>query len=275
MNEIILGFAALAALGVGVGFLAGLLGIGGGIVLVPALIAYGHYFYDGIVDESVLMHMALGTSLAIIVPTGVSSAWAQIKRKAVDWNALRKLVPGLMIGLCVGVITAAKLDGGVLQIIFALGLYGIAALIVKTPAPHHVYPKLLSWPVVVPVTGSIGVVATLMGLGGSILNIPYMTYAGVPLHRAIATGSVLGVLVSAPAAIGFVLTGWSVPDLPPEMLGFINMKAWICVVPFSMLVAPLGVKVSHKLDVKKLRRFFAIFVLIVATKMLWNVVAAL
>lgn len=274
MTEILLGIAALAALGMGVGFLAGLLGIGGGIVLVPALAAYNHYFYNGDVSDDILMHTVLGTSLAIIIPTGISSARAQIKRKAVDWDAIRRLIPGLLIGVTVGVVVAAKLDGAVLQIIFAIGMYGIAALVAKTPAPHQIYPKLLSWPVVVPVTSSVGLLATLLGLGGSILNIPYMTYAGLPLHRAIATGSVLGVLVSAPAAIGFIITGWHETSLPPEFLGFINMKAWICIVPFSILIAPLGVKVSHKLDVKKLRRFFAIFVLIVATKMLWNVVAA-
>lgn len=265
-------FAALAGVGVVVGFLAGLLGIGGGIVLVPALMAYGHYFYAGTLDESVLMHMALGTSLAIIIPTSISSARAQIKRKAVDWDAIKHLVPGLLIGVVAGVLIAASLKGGILQVIFAVGLYGIAALIAKTPSPHHIFPRLLSWPVVIPATGAIGCFATLLGLGGSIINIPYMTYAGLPLHRAIATGSVLGVLVSLPSAIGFAATGLSVPGLPPEFLGYINMKAWICIVPFSMLIAPLGVKISHKTDVKKLRRFFACFILIVATKMLWDVV---
>ncbi len=273
MTEILLSIAALATVGVGVGFLAGLLGIGGGIVLVPTLAAYSHYFYGDRITDDVLMHTVLGTSLAIIIPTGLSSARAQIKRKAVDWDAIKRLIPGLLVGVTIGVIVAAKLDGAALQIIFALGMYGIAALIARTPAPHQVYPKLLSWPVVLPMSGSVGVLATLLGLGGSIINIPYMTYAGLPLHRAIATGSVLGVLVSAPAAFGFMLTGMQVEGLPPEMLGFINMKAWICIVPFSMLIAPLGVKVSHKMDVKNLRRFFAVFVLIVATKMLWNVVS--
>ena len=272
MDHFLMSFAALACVGVVVGFLAGLLGIGGGIVLVPALVAYGHYFYAGTLDESVLMHMALGTSLAVIIPTGISSARSQIKRKAVDWEAIKHLIPGLMVGVTAGVLIAANLKGGILQIIFAVGMYGIAALIAKTPSPHHIMPKLLSYPVAIPATGLIGTFATLLGLGGSILNIPYMTYAGIPLHRAIATGSVLGVLVSLPAAIGFILTGWNVPSLPPEFLGYINMKAWVCIVPFSMLIAPLGVRVSHKMDVKKLRRFFACFVLIIATKMLWDVV---
>lgn len=272
MTDFLISGAALAFLGCCVGFLAGLLGIGGGIVLVPALMAYGASFYQDSLNADILMHMALGTSLAIIIPTSLSSAYAQVKRKAVDWDAIKKMVPGLMIGVSAGVMIAANLKGGVLQIVFSLGMYGIAALVAKTPSPRHIFPKLLSWPVVIPATGAVGSFATLLGLGGSILNIPYMTYAGLPLHRAIATGSVLGVLVSCPAAIGFILTGWNTPDLPAEFLGYINMKAWICIVPFSILVAPLGVKTSHKTDVKKLRRFFACFILVVATKMLWDVV---
>ncbi len=274
MEQILLGIAALAGVGVVVGFLAGLLGIGGGIVLVPALLAFGHYFYQGQVAEDVLMHMALGTSLAIIIPTGMSSAWAQIKRKTVDWDALKRLVPGLLIGVTIGVIAAAKLEGGALKVVFAFGMFGIAALIAKKPSPNHIHPQLLSWPVVVPVTTGVGSLATLLGLGGSILNRPYMTYAGLPLHRAIATGSVLGIIVSLPAAIGFVITGLSVSNLPSEFLGYVNLKAWACIVPFSMLIAPLGVKTSHKMDVKKLRQFFACFVLVVAMKMLWDVISA-
>jgi len=275
MIEILMGVAALAAVGCVAGLLAGLLGVGGGTILVPALVAYGHYFYDGRISNDIIMHMALGTSLAIIIPTGMSSAWAQIKRKAVDWDALKRLVPGLMAGVVVGIFIAAQLGSHTLQIIFAVSMYCMLGLILKKPKPEHVYPKLLSWPVVLPVTGGVGILATLVGIGGSILNIPYMAYAGLPLHRAIATGSVLGVIVSIPAAIGFVIAGLaSNHALPIEFLGYLNMKAWICIVPFSIFLAPFGVKLSHRLDVNRLRQVFACFVFIVATKMLWDVLHA-
>lgn len=265
---------ALATVGGIAGLLAGLLGIGGGTILVPALVVYGHYFYPGKMSDDIIMHMALGTSLAIIIPTGMSSARAQIKRKAVDWDVLKRLVPGLMIGVLLGVVTAAHLGSDALQIIFAVGMYALTFLIARKPKPEHTYPKLLEWPVVVPSTCATGFIAPLMGIGGSIVNIPYMTYAGVTLHRAIATGSVLGIIVSIPAVVGFIVAGAaSEYVLPPEFIGYINMKAWLCIVPFSMLVAPLGVRLSHKMDVNRLRQVFACFVFIIATKMLWNVIS--
>ena len=272
MIEMLMGLAALAAVGCVAGLLAGLLGVGGGTILVPALVVYGHYFYEGRISDDIIMHMALGTALAIIIPTGMSSAWAQIKRKAVEWDSLRRLVPGLMVGVVVGIFIAAQLGGPALQIIFAVSMYAMLVLIVKKPKPEQVYPQLMSWPIALPFTAGVGVLATLVGIGGSIVNIPYMAYAGTPLHRAIATGSVLGVIVAIPAAIGFVLAGVASDHaLPTEFLGYLNMKAWLCIVPFSMLVAPLGVKLSHRLDVNRLRQVFACFVFIVATKMLWDV----
>ncbi len=271
MEQFLLNAAVLGLLGMFVGFLSGLLGIGGGIVLVPALIYLGHVFYEGVIPEDTLAHIALGTSLAVIIPTSASSARSQIKKKMVEWGVVKTLTPGLLIGVTIGVVIAAGTDGTVLQTIFAIGLLGIAALIAYKPQPHHIMPLLLDWKFATPATTVVGFLATMMGIGGAILNIPYMTFGGVPLHRAIATGSVLGAIVALPAAAGFALTGMSAHDLPPEFLGYINMKAWILIVPFSILMAPLGVKASHKMDVKKLRFVFAGFILIVAAKMLWNV----
>ncbi len=263
--------AALALLGMFAGFLSGLLGIGGGTILVPALIYLGHTLYADILPEDVLVHVAVGTSLAVIIPTAISSSRSQIKRKMVEWGVIKTLVPGLLIGVTIGVVIAAKAEGAVLQAVFAFGLLGIAALLAYTPKPHNIRPILLNWKFALPTTTAVGFLSTLMGIGGSILNIPYMTFGGVPLHRAIATGSVLGFIVVLPAAIGFILMGMTGPELPPEFLGYINMKAWILIVPFSILVAPLGVRASHKLDVKKLRIVFAGFILLIALKMLWNV----
>lgn len=271
MEQFLFNAAVLGLLGALVGFLSGLLGIGGGIVLVPSLIYLGHTMYDGLIPADVLAHIAIGTSLAIIIPTTASSARSQIKRGMVEWGVVRTLTPGLFIGVTLGVLTAAKTEGAVLQTIFAFGLLLIAALIAYKPQPHHLRPALLDWKCAAPATTAVGFLATMMGIGGAILNIPYMTFGGVPLHRAIATGSVLGVIVALPAAIGFVLTGLAGPELPAEFFGYINMKAWLLIVPFSILTAPLGVKASHKMDVKKLRVVFAGFILIVAAKMLWNV----
>jgi uncharacterized membrane protein YfcA len=267
--EDLLTLIPLACLGIVAGFLSGLLGIGGGIVLVPGLLGIGHMVYADRLGDDILMHMALGTSLAIIIPTGMSSALAQIRRKAVNWVAVKRMVPGLVFGVSLGIIIASKLDGGALQMVFAVGLFGIAALIVRPPKPQHVYPNLLNWSVVAGSTASIGCLGTLLGISGSTLNIPYMNFAGLPLRQAIASSSVLGVSVAIPAAIGFLLIGVD-NRLPPEFLGYINLKAWLCIVPFSIMMAPLGVRTSHHIEPIKLRLILVGFILIVATKMLWD-----
>ena len=274
LMEHILTLIPLACLGVVAGFLSGLLGIGGGIVLVPGLLGIGQMVYADRLGSDILMHMALGTSLAIIIPTGTSSALAQIRRKAVDWTAVKRMVPGLVAGVSVGILIASHLDGSSLQMVFAVGLFGIAALIVRPPKPQHIYPGLLNWTVVTGSTASIGCLGTLLGISGSTLNIPYLNFAGLPLRQAIASSSVLGVTVAIPAAIGFFLIDPSATQLPPEFLGYINLKAWLCIVPFSILMAPLGVRTSHHIEPRKLRLILVGFILIVATKMLWDALHA-
>jgi uncharacterized membrane protein YfcA len=268
--EHILTLIPLACLGVVAGFLSGLLGIGGGIVLVPGLLGIGQMVYADTIGGDILMHMALGTSLAIIIPTGMSSALAQIRRKAVHWTAVKRMVPGLVAGVSLGIMIASRLDGSTLQLVFAVGLFGIAVLIMRPPKPQHIYPGLLNWTIVTGSTVSIGCLGTLLGISGSTLNIPYMNFAGLSLRQAIASSSILGVTVAIPAAIGFCLIGASNTQLPPEFLGYINLKAWLCIVPFSILMAPLGVKMSHHIQPVKLRLILAGFILIVAVKMLWD-----
>ncbi len=257
-------------LGCFVGFIAGLLGVGGGAVLVPALYYIGQHFYAGTLSPDVLMHTALGTSMAIIIPTGLSSSRAQIKRKAVDWTAFRFMAPGLVFGVVLGIFVVSGLKSSQLQLIFAIGLYILAALIFfkKEGGPAH--PVLLKplWATLS--TSMIGVFSTLVGIGGATLNVPYLSRAGLPLHQSIATSSVLGVVISIPAAIGFIVMGGMGADRlthVPGFLGFINMTAWILIVPFSVLCAPLGVKASHAMPVRKLKIVFSVLLCLIATKM--------
>ncbi|HNQ91837.1 MAG TPA: sulfite exporter TauE/SafE family protein [Alphaproteobacteria bacterium] len=247
-----------AVLGCVVGFLAGLLGIGGGGILVPALYYSGVHLLGDSLPQNELMHAALATSMAVIIPTGLSSSYAQIKRKAVEWNAFSRVAPALVFGVIVGVYAVSEMKSSALQIVFAVGLYFLSALIFFKKEGGVTHQVLLRPFVSYPAASLIGLFSTLVGIGGASLNVPYLARAGVPLHRAIATSSVLGVAISIPAAVG--------------LIGFVYWLAWVLIVPFSVLCAPMGVRASHALPVSKLKIVFAILLCLIATKMAFDVV---
>jgi uncharacterized membrane protein YfcA len=262
---------AYVFLGCFVGFCAGLLGIGGGVILVPGLyFILTHIGGQDLQSEEVVMHTALATSMAVILPTGLSSSWAQIKRKGVDWDAVKLMTPGLMIGVCFGVFVVTNLSSTALKVIFSIGLYGVAASILMRKEDAQAHPILMKRVVAFPITVVIGIAATLLGMGGAILNIPYLSKAGFPLKRAIASASVLGVLISLPATIGYLVSGSE--HALKGGVGYINLAALAMIVPVSVLMAPVGVKASHALSVQKLKIVFAVLLLLVATKMLFEII---
>lgn len=257
----------LFLLGLVAGFLAGLLGVGGGIVLVPGLYflltAFGY-------PPEYMMHMAVGTSLAIIIPTGMSSARAHWKRDAVGTDLLRKIGPGTVAGVVVGTVIAAYIDGNALKGIFAVMLLVLAAIMVVNPAkilPHGTMPKQ-PWPGMA--GGVIGMLSSLMGIGGATISVPFMTLCGVPVHRAVGTAAALGLVISIPAAMGFIVIGWGAENLPPFSLGYVSLLAFALIVPCSVLAAPWGARVAHSVSVTKLRLAFAFFIALVSFRMLYS-----
>lgn len=260
----------LFGLGLVAGFLAGLLGVGGGIVLVPGL-----YFLLGAFGYSseYVMHIAVGTSLAIIIPTGLSSARAHWKRGAVGVDLLRRIGPGTVMGVVAGTVIAALIDGDALKGVFAVMLLVLAAIMVVNPAkilPHGTMPKQ-PWPGMA--GGVIGLLSSLMGIGGATISVPFMTLCGVPVHRAVGTASALGLVISIPAAMGFIVIGWGGENLPPFSIGYINLLAFALIVPCSVLAAPWGARVAHSVSVTKLRLAFAAFIALVSLKMLYGLLA--
>jgi uncharacterized membrane protein YfcA len=209
------------------------------------------------------MHTALATSMAIILPTGLSSSWAQIKRKAVDWPSIKLMAPGLMIGVVLGIGIVSKMSSEILKIIFSVGLTCIALSIIFKKENAVSYPVLKKLKCAIPFSMMFGVVATFLGIGGAVLNVPYLNRAGLPLKTAIATGSVLGVFISLVATIGYLFSGHG-------SSGYIHTMAFLMVVPASVLVAPLGVKVSHAIPVEKLKVMFASLLILVAAKMFFE-----
>lgn len=257
-------FLACALLGGLAGFLAGLLGVGGGIVLVPGI----YYFLDiaGFESEH-LMHVAVGTSLAVIVPTGLSSARAHWKKHAVDLGLVRQIGTGIIMGVLAGTLAANDLSGDRLKVIFAGALIFLSLMMLSNPARFTLVKHMPRQPVPALAGFLIGGLSTLIGIGGATMSVPFMGLCKVPFHRAVGTAAALGLVISIPAALGFILIGLGEEGRPPLSLGFVNIPAWLLIVPASVTTAPLGARLAHFVSVDFLRRIFAVFMILVAFKM--------
>ena len=258
----------LAALGVGGGFVAGLLGVGGGTVFVPGL--YFVFTALGYDPETVMM-IAVGTSLAIIVPTGISSARAHHGKGAFSKDYVQNIGIGVLIGVGIGTLLADMLGGAILQIIFAICIFGVAGLVLIDTKRFSLGRELpaMPWPALY---GTFtGALSTIMGIGGGMLNVPYMTLYGVPVHKAVGCAAALGVLVAVPGMIGFILIGLSTQNLPPFSFGYVNLLAALLIIPISVLAAPFGAKLAHYFSTQALKRVFAVYLVCVGLKMTWDI----
>lgn len=254
------------------GFLSGLLGIGGGLVIVPGLyFIFTTLGYDG--DS--IMHVAIGTSLAAIIGTGTSSARAHYKRGAVRIDLVKKIGIGMFIGVVIGTYIASVLASFWLQVFFALTLIFLAFLMRLNPEKIKLWNEVPAQPMPAFAGTVIGTICTLMGIGGAALNVPYMTLNNVSIHRAIGTSSALGLVIAVPGTIGFLLIGlMDGTPLPPFTIGYINIMALFLIVPITVMVAPYGVAMAHSLSIIKLRRVFSVFMIIIALQMIYEVYRA-
>ena len=258
----------LVAIGCIAGLLAGLMGIGGGIVLVPGL-----YYSMSILGYAPdhLMHMAVGTSLAAMAPTGLSSARAHYKRGAVDIKLVKNIGVGIFIGVIIGTLLADYFSGDHLRVFFGFALMALAFVMIADPSRYSLKDKMPGQPWEGLMGSIIGTISTLMGIGGAVMNVPFMSLCKVPMHTAVGTAASLGLFISIPGLIGFIIIGWGVSELPPLSLGYINLMAFALIIPFSIIMAPVGAKLAHSLPVDKLRRVFAILLIIIAGRMIWEI----
>ena len=249
------------------GVLAGLLGVGGGIVIVPVLdTALG--FAN--VDSAVRMHIAVATSLATIVPTSISSSLAHHKRGAVDFTLLKRWAVPIFLGSIVGTLIATQVDGTVLS-----ALFGVIALLVAIkmllPLDDVVLAKDLPRGLAAPLLpGSIGMLSSMIGIGGGTLSVPSLTPCNQAIHRAAGTAALFGLLISLPGAIAYVLTGWGDPRLPPGNLGYVSLFGFALISPMTVLTAPLGAKIAHRLTKRRLGTLFGGFLFIVSCRMIYR-----
>lgn len=253
----------LFAIGAFTGVIAGLLGVGGGIILVPAFFyLFDHLGYGG----AHLMQVCIGTSAATIVVTSIRSVLLHNRKGAVDWALLRQWAPYLVAGSLVGVIVAANLKTTALQAVFG-SLAMIAGLYMAFGRTEWRLGSAM------PGQPTRGIQATLlacfsslMGIGGGTFGVPLMSLYSMPIHRAIGTAAGFGVLISIPSLAGFLLLG--IDDAPPLSLGAVNIPAFLVIIPMTLLTTPYGVRFAHAMDPKPLKRAFAIFITLVALNML-------
>lgn len=255
--------AILMATGAFAGVLAGLLGVGGGIVLVPAFF----YLFAGLgYGSEDLMQICVATSLATIIVTSARSVMAHHKKGAVEWGILRQWAPLIALGAIAGVLVVAQLRSATLQVIF-----GVMVLLI---ASYMLFGKS-SWRLSDSLPGGVfrawfgplmGLVSVLLGIGGGSIGTPMLTLHGVPIHRAVATSAGFGITIALPSAIAFLLT--DVPHAPPFTVGAVNIPAFLIVIAMTTFTAPVGAALAHRLDAKKLKRVFAVFLMLVALNML-------
>jgi len=256
------------AIGLGAGFIAGLLGVGGGLILVPVLSwAYAHQGFPS--DYNI--HMALATSLGTIVFTSVSSLLAHHRHGAVNWEAMRRITPGIVLGTVAGSLAAAWLPDLGLRIFFTLFLFYAATqmlLGLKPKAPR----QLPGWAGMSAAGAVIGLVSSWVGIGGGTLSVPLLAWCNLRFQEAIGTSAAIGLPIAVAGTVGYAWSGQGVPGLPEGSLGFLYLPALAAVALMSVLAAPWGARLAHRLPVARLRRIFAGLLYLLGLRMVWGMI---
>ncbi len=259
--------AAMAATGLFSGLLAGLLGVGGGIVIVPVLFSIFPLFG---IPEAVQMKLAVGTSLATIIPTSIQSARKHFAKGTMDVALLRSLVPSIAAGVLLGTLLGIVVRGDAHTAVFAVIALAVAANMAFTGVDWRLRESFPSGGLRHALGMFIGGVSAMMGIGGGTVGVPILSMFGAPIRSAVATASAFGVVISIPATIGFIYGGWGNPLLPPLSLGFVNLVGFALIVPASLIAAPWGVQLAHSIPPLLLKRLFALFLGVTVVRMVWS-----
>lgn len=267
-GEIFTLFAFVVGAGVIAGFLAGVFGIGGGAILVPVFFqAFG---WAG-VDDAVRMHLAVGTSLAIIVPTSLRSFSAHYKKGAVAMDLLKSFVITVPIGVLFATFVIASISSEGLRIVFAFIAIAVGLRLIFHRESWKLGNDIPVGPLRAVVGVGIGFFSMLMGIGGGVMNNTFMTLYGRPIHQAVATSSGTGILISIPGLIGAIWAGWGTPGLPVFSTGYVNWIGFVVVIPITLYLAPIGAKFAHRLEKRQLELAFGAFLMIVAVRFFYSV----
>lgn len=258
-------------LGVGAvaGYLAGMFGIGGGIILMPVLL----FVFDAQhFPANHTLHLALGTSMAAILFTSMSSMRKHHQHGAVNWRVVRHITPGILLGTAIGAVFATSISPHYLGIFFALFVYFVAGQILVDVRPQA--SRQLPGPAGTTLTGVFtGWLSSMVSIGGGTVVVPFLVWCNVSLRHAIGTSAAIGFPVAVGGTIGYVVTGMRVHTLPALSLGFVYLPALLWVALGSVSTAPLGAKATHSMQIGTLRKLFAVLLIILASKMLWKELA--
>lgn len=257
---------AYLAIGMAVGFLAGLLGIGGGMVMVPMLV---FVFTAKGFPAAHMMHLALATALATIVFTSLSSVRAHHRHGGVDWAVARAMAPGILAGSLVAALAAGFIPTRPLAVFFTgFMFYAAAQMFVEIrPRPARQLPGPAG---LVAAGAGIGAISSVLAAGGAFLSIPFLAWCNLPLKRAIGTAAANGFPIAVAGTVGYVLQGMRVPELPQWSLGYVHLPALLLIVAASVPMAPLGARLAHRLPVRRLRVVFALMLFALGLRMLAN-----
>ncbi len=263
---LILGVAMLAT-GTVAGVLAGLFGIGGGIVIVPVLeTALG---FVG-VDPAIRMHVAVGTSLATIIPTSISSARAHHQRESVDVDIVKRWAFFVLVGALLGAWIASQVHSRVLAIVFATLAMLVALKMVLLPESRNMTDEVPRAPWVPVIPTSIGCFSSMMGIGGGTFSVMTLTLFNEPIHKAVGTAALFGLVISLPGAVGFAVAGLGDPRIPAGSVGFVSLLGFACIAPATVLAAPLGAKIAHSFSEKKLSMLFGAFLVVASVRLFYR-----
>lgn len=260
-------FAAIGFAGLLGGLLAGLLGVGGGIVIVPVLY---HVFSAVGVAEPLRMKVAVATSLATIIATSSVSIRSHYRRGAVDDRLLRMWWAPILVGVVCGTLVGGFVKGQVLSLVFASVALVVAVRMVVSSNAAKLYDgfpnRTVKW-----LTGTVvGLISAMMGIGGGTLSVPILSAFGYDIRRAVGTASAIGFLIAIPGTLGYVATGWNAPDLPPFSLGYLNWAGALVLVPLTMAMAPVGARLAHSIPRRALQICFAVFLAASSLRMFYD-----
>ena len=258
-------FLALVATGVFAGILAGLLGVGGGIVIVPVLFFLFQSF--GVSPESAML-VATATSLATIVPTSISSIRSHNKKGNVDFDLLKRWAVFILMGVLVGSWLVTRVEGTMLTMLFGV-IAALSALnMLFRTGKSALYPKLPNITGQTVMGASIGFFSSMVGIGGGTISVPLLTLYNYPAHKAIGTAAAIGLIISLPGTLTMLILGSTPTDAPAGTFGLVNLFAFTCIVPLTVLFAPVGASLAAKLDAIKLKKIFAFVLLFTGLRML-------
>jgi uncharacterized membrane protein YfcA len=261
---------AYIALGLFTGFAAGLMGIGGGVVMVPMLTIL--FTAQGLFQASEALHSALGTSMAAILFTSLASLRAHHRHGAVLWDVVFQITPGILLGTVLGTLLASRIPVRPLAVFFALFVCFTAMQMILNLKPEAAreLPGRLG---VFCVGIGIGTLSALVAIGGGAITVPFLTWCNVKVQNAIGTSSAVGFPIAIGGTLGYIYNGWNNAALPPGSLGYVFLPALLWMVPFSMLAAPFGARTTHRLPGVTLKRIFACLLIALSVRMLWKLFA--